>query len=170
MHSFKGRESQQWGSLTRLLHPDQTVIEQTQHIAEDWLAEMGLELKPSKTHITHTLHSHEEQVGFEFLGFHIRQYPVGQTHSGKGRHGRRLGFKTVITPSPAALKRHQQALKATILAHEAAPQAALIGHLNPLIRGWAGYYAHVCAKRSFALMDSYLFGRLWHWAKRRHPN
>ncbi len=153
-----------------VLHPDQTVIEQAQQIAENWLAGMGLELKPSKTHITHTLHPYEGQVGFEFLGFHIRQYPVGQTHSGKRRDGTRLGFKTLITPSPSALQRHQQALKATILAHEAAPQAALIGHLNPLIRGWAGYYAHVCAKRSFALMDTYLFGRLWHWTKRRHPN
>jgi RNA-directed DNA polymerase len=28
----------------------------------------------------------------------------------------------------------------------------------------------VGAKRGYALMDTYLFGRLWQWAKRRHPN
>jgi len=30
---------------------------------------MGLELKPSKTRITHTLHPDEGQVGVDFLGF-----------------------------------------------------------------------------------------------------
>lgn len=153
-----------------VLHPNQGAIEQAQHIAQTWLAGMGLELKPSKTHLTHTLHPHEGQVGFEFLGFHIRQYPVGRTHSGKRRDGTRLGFKTLITPSRTALKGHQQAIKEVIDTHRSAPQAALIGHLNPLSRGWAGYYAHVCANRSFSQMDTYVFGRLWHWAKRRHPN
>jgi RNA-directed DNA polymerase len=30
---------------------------------------MGLELKPSKTKITHTLCTHNGNVGFDFLGF-----------------------------------------------------------------------------------------------------
>ncbi len=76
-----------------VLHPDLTVIEQAQHVARDWLAGMGLELKPSKTQITHTRHSHNAQVGFDFLGFHIRQYPVGARHSGKTSHGKLLGCK-----------------------------------------------------------------------------
>ena len=41
-----------------VLHPDLTIIERAQQIASDWLAGMGLELKPSKTRITHTLHEH----------------------------------------------------------------------------------------------------------------
>ena len=44
---------------------------------------MGLELKPSKTRITHTLQHDHEEVGFDFLGFHIQQFPVGKTHAGK---------------------------------------------------------------------------------------
>src|SRR5260370_38795166 len=38
-----------------VLHPDKAVIEQAQQVVSAWLAELGLTLKPSKTHITHTL-------------------------------------------------------------------------------------------------------------------
>ena len=55
---------------------------------------MGLELKPIKTRITHTLTVPEGAPGFDFLGFHIRQYPVGKSKSGKNGHGRMHGFKT----------------------------------------------------------------------------
>jgi len=153
-----------------VLHPDKPAIEQVQQLAQTWLAGMGLTLKPSKTHITHTLHEEEGQVGFDFLGFHIQQFPVGKTHSAKRHDGVLLGFKTIITPSASAVKRHQQALKEVIERHQALPQAVLITHLNPLIRGWATYYASVCAKRCYTQMDTYLFQRLWHWSKRRHPN
>ncbi len=64
-----------------ILHRDLTVIEQAKHIAADWLAEMGLEFKPSKTWITHTLHPHEGKVGFTFLGFEVRQFLAGKRHS-----------------------------------------------------------------------------------------
>ena len=37
---------------------------------------MGLDLKPSKTRITHTLHSHDDNRGFDFLGWHARQVPA----------------------------------------------------------------------------------------------
>ena len=37
--------------------------------ATDWLKDMGLELKPSKTRITHTLTPYEGNVGFDFWGF-----------------------------------------------------------------------------------------------------
>jgi len=52
-----------------ILHKDEAIIAQAQRIAAMWLAGMGLEFKPSKTRITHTLHPHEGQVGFDFLGF-----------------------------------------------------------------------------------------------------
>ena len=38
-----------------VLHPDPEVIKQTKPILDQWLAEMGLELKASKTRFTHTL-------------------------------------------------------------------------------------------------------------------
>jgi RNA-directed DNA polymerase len=153
-----------------VLHPDKAAIEQVHQLAQTWLAGMGLPLTPSKTHITHTLKEEEGQAGFDFLGFHIQQFPVGKTPSAKRHDGVLLGFKTIITPSARAVKRHQQALKEVIERHQGLPQAVLIKHLNPLIRGWATYYASVCAKRCYTQMDTYLFQRLWHWSKRRHPN
>src|SRR5579859_1585454 len=62
-----------------VLHQDLAVIQQAQQVITAWLAPLGLELKASKTHITHTLHHHEDRVGFDFLGCTIRQYPVGKT-------------------------------------------------------------------------------------------
>jgi RNA-directed DNA polymerase len=153
-----------------ILHSNKAVIEQVRQLVSTWLASMGLALKPSKTSITHTLTPCENHVGFDFLGFHIQQYPVGKTHSGKGSDGRQLGFKTIITPSKTAMKRHQEALKQRIRIHAALPQKVLIKHLNAHIRGWSNYYSAVCAKRCFARMDSYLFQQLWQWSKQRHPN
>ena len=53
-------------------------------IMEEWLKDYGLELKPSKTRLTHTLSVYEAQKpGFDFLGFNIRQFPKGKHHTGK---------------------------------------------------------------------------------------
>src|SRR3954469_25362188 len=63
---------------TRLvvLHRDEGVIKECHDIAQQWLSGMGLELKPSKTRIAHTLHEVDGTVGFDFLSFTIRQFPV----------------------------------------------------------------------------------------------
>ncbi len=155
-----------------ILHPDLPIIEQIQQSVTTWLAQIGLELKPSKTRITHTLHSHEGAIGFDFLGFHIRQYPVGKTHSAKstGRTPKLLGFKTIIKPSQTAIKRHQQALHAVIRTHRSASQARLIGQLNPIIKGWCAYYSTVCSKKTFGKMAHLTFLKLRRWAYRRHPD
>ncbi len=134
-----------------VLHQDITVIEQVKHIASEWLAQMGLELKPSKTSITHTLDTYEGKVGFDFLGFHVQQYRVGKTHTGKtgGPNSAPLGFKTQITPSKEALHRHLEAIGRAIHQHVAHDQKRLIGHLNPVIRGWEHYYARCRAGETF---------------------
>ena len=97
--------------------------------------DMGLELKTSKTKITHTLHEHEgnragEPVGFDFLGFTVRQFPVGKHRSGTNSAGKLLGFKTLITPSETGMQRHRQKLKRLIKTHKASTQEVLIGELN----------------------------------------
>ena len=154
-----------------ILHPELTVIEAAKETTARWLAEMGLELKPSKTQITHTLNEHEGNVGFDFLGFHIRQYPVGKTHSGKtaGRYPKLLGYKTLIKPSEKAVQRHYQAICAVIDANPATSQTRLIGQLNPIIRGWTNYYATVASKEVFNKLTHLTFVKLLRWAKRRHP-
>jgi RNA-directed DNA polymerase len=104
------------------------------------------------------------------LGFHIQQYPVGRTHSGKDGLGRPLGFKTIITPSKEAIQRHKQAIRARVRRDRTVTQAELIAELTPLIRGWTRYYATVVSKKIFAALDAWLFALLLRWAKRRHPN
>jgi RNA-directed DNA polymerase len=153
-----------------VLHPDVTVIEHVHELAATWLAGMGLELKPSKTRVTHTLYQYNEHVGFDFLGFSVRQYPVGKTHTGKTGHGVPLGFKTIIKPSKEALARFSENVATIIHKHRTWPQHVLIEHLNPVIRGWANYYSTVAAKRTFVKAGYYLYLKLRRWAKRRHPN
>ncbi len=155
-----------------VLHPDLTVIQQAQQVIAAWLMPLGLELKASKTHITHTLHPYENQIGFDFLGCTIRQYPVGRTHSGRqnGPGAPLLGHKTLIKPSQEALRRHVIKMKETIRRYRSSPQASLIKTLNPIIRGWANYHATTCAKRLFTKADTILLAQLRSWAKGRHPD
>jgi len=136
-------------------------------VAEEWLAEMGLRLKPSKTRITHTLEEYEGNVGFDFLGFHVRQYRVGKyrTRTYRGQEG----FKTYIRPSQQAIQRHQEDIGAVIRQHRGAPQVALITALNPVVRGWSQYYRTVAAKNTLNQMDYQISFQLRRWAGRRHP-
>ena len=154
-----------------IMHEDITVVQRCQQIIAEWLKGMGLELKPSKTRLAHTLHKYEEQQpGFDFLGFTVRQFPVGKYQSGKNSKGTPLGFKTLIKPSKKKLKLHAEALRSVIKTHKAAPQEALISRLNPIIRGWANYYSTVVSKKIFSGMDKLTYQQLRAWAKRRHPN
>jgi RNA-directed DNA polymerase len=167
---FGKRENRRSLSLIRyaddfvILHENITVVQRCREIISDWLKGMGLELKPSKTRLAHTLNQCEqEKPGFEFLGCTIQQFPVGKYHS-------KQGFKTIITPSKDQQKIHYDQIARVIEAHNAAPQAALISHLNPIIRGWANYYATVVSKVAYSDIDDLMYQKLRAWAKRRHPN
>jgi len=97
-----------------ILHERLEVIQECQKIISEWLKDIGLELKPSKTRTTHTLKTHEQEPpGFDFLGFNIRQYPVGKHQSGKN-NGERLGFKTLIKPSKEKIAQHYRKVANTI--------------------------------------------------------
>lgn len=134
---------------------------------------MGLELKPSKTRIGHTLQMPSTQgdksIGFNFLGFNVRQYFVGKTHSVKSCKGKILGFKTLIKPTSEAIKKHYDSISRIIDSHRASAQVALINRLNPVIRGWANYYSTQVSKETYAKLDCLIFQKLQSWAKRRHP-
>ena len=150
-----------------VLHEDLETLLKLKARAETWLAEMGLQLKPSKTRITHSLNAYEGRVGFDFLGFSIRQHRVGKYHTRTFRG--QPGFKTLIKPSKEACKRHLRRVKAVIRQHRGAPQAALVSALNAVIRGWALYYRTCVAKCTSDRMDAQVFRKLYQWAKWRHP-
>jgi len=153
-----------------VLHQDAAVIRQRQEVIAEWLKGMGLELKPSKTFLTHTLEAYEGRVGFDFLGFTIRQFRVGKHHSGKSGQGQKLGFKTLIKPSAKKVKAHYARLKRIVREMRGASQEELIKRLNPVIRGWSNYYRSVVSKATFARLDHLLHNLLRRWAQRRHPN
>jgi len=154
-----------------ILHEDITVVQRCKEIISEWLNGMGLELKPSKTRLAHTLLQHEGQdAGFNFLGFNVRQYPVGKYNTGCKTNGEPLGFKTLIKPSSYKVKVHYNRITEVIDQHKAAPQTALIDHLNPIIRGWSNYYKTVVSKEIFSELEHTMFWKLRSWAKRRHPN
>ena len=155
-----------------VLHKDKAVISQCKQIITEWLATWGLELKPSKTRITHTLNaewSDDGSAGFDFLGFHIRQYSRGKHKSDKNPHKQILGFDTLITPSFEKVKLHYDKCAKIIDQHKHKSQANLINSLNPIIRGWTNYYRFSDIK-TFGVaskLDNLLYGKLRSWGRYR---
>lgn len=146
-----------------ILHSDLDTLLQLKQRTEEWLAEMGLQLKDSKTRITHTLHKHEGNVGFDFLSFNIRQFETG-------KYASKQGFRTHIKPSKDAQKRHLGEMAEVTKKHRGVSQAALIVNLNRKVRGWTNYYRSCSASRVFSRMDHQLHWKLRKWATWRHPN
>jgi RNA-directed DNA polymerase len=151
-------------------HPDREVIQQGQQRIQEWLRPLGLELKPSKTRLCHTLHAVDGQVGFDFLGFTVRQFPVGRSRTGTNSRGQPLGFKTDIKPSKQKVQLHLRRLAAIIRHGGSLTQADLIRRPNPIIRGWSNYYRAVVRAQTFGHCDHHLDQVLRRWGNRRHPN
>jgi RNA-directed DNA polymerase len=154
-----------------VLHENIDVINLCKNTIEKWLADIGLELKPSKTRIAHTLKKHnDEKPGFDFLGFNIRQFPAGKYTSGKNSHGILLGFKTIITPTKESQKRHYRKIAEVIDKAKGASQGSLIKRLNPIIRGWCNYYSTVVSSKIFQRFGHLTFHKLWKWCTKRHAH
>ncbi|NEQ78497.1 MAG: group II intron reverse transcriptase/maturase [Okeania sp. SIO2C9] len=145
-----------------ILHEDIKVVLKAKAVIQEWLNQVGLELKPEKTKIAHTLEEYEgNKPGFDFLGFTIRQWEVKTA---------KQGFKTLIKPSSKSIKTHYRKLADICDSNKSAPVRALIAKLNPVIKGWSNYFSAVVSKEVFSEIDNLLWKRLWRWANRRHPN
>lgn len=142
-----------------VLHPSEEIIHEIKHKISDWLKPMGLTLKEEKTRICHSFHKiGDENPGFDFLGFNIRQFKDNRT---------RLGFKTIIQPSQKSVNKHVQRLRDEIRKRRNAKVVDLIAKLNPIIRGWANYFRTVCSATTFKRVHHDLYSMLFHWGKRR---
>ncbi|GET44529.1 group II intron reverse transcriptase/maturase [Microseira wollei] len=147
-----------------ILHKDLKVLEDCIKGASEFLASIGLELHPGKTKIVHTLNGHDNhKPGFNFLGFNIRQSKIGKHQGSKTRE-----YVTLIKPQKEKIQTHSQKLADIIVKMRAKPQAALIGKLNPIIRGWSNYYSAVVSQETFEKLDVLLYWNLRNWGKRRH--
>ena len=143
-----------------VIHPELAIVEAAQVALQQWLEPLGLQLKPSKTQIVHTLGAEGVPTGFDFLGFRIRQFP-GHPRRWRG------GFKTLLQPSPEACRRHRQHLRQMVRTHRGHTQRQLIHALNTSIQGWGRYYSTVSSTLCFAEMDNYLRTLLFRWTKRQ---
>lgn len=115
---------------------------------DEFLAERGLTLNEAKTRIVHV------DEGFDFLGFTIRSF--------KG--------KLLTKPQKEKVQAHLRHIKTYLRHNQQTPAWQVIKDLGPIIRGWANYYRHAASKETFNKVDHQVWQKLWHWARRRHPN
>lgn len=144
-----------------VIHSDQTILEGTKSIVEEFLNEIGLKLHPTKTKIISSWN------GVDFLGHNIRHYKTGKYRS-ISKRGEKTGYTMLIKPSKIAEKRHYAVIRDTIRANKSSSQEELIRKLSPKIRGWCNFYKYVSARETFHRLGRNTFLMLWKWAKGRH--
>lgn len=122
---------------------------------EQFLSVRGVALSREKTRITHITE------GFDFLGWNFRKY-VPKSHRRK--------TKLLIKPARKNVATFYRKVREIIKNSGSMTQEALIGQLNPVLKGWCQYHLPVVAKQTFSKLDHLIFWRIWRWAKRRHPH
>jgi RNA-directed DNA polymerase len=171
--AWAGGGQQRLGVLVR--YADDLVVlcatkqqaEQAREQAAAVLDILGLRLHPEKTRIVHLARGAD---GFDFLGFHHRM-----------RESWRLPGRWYLQkwPSPRAMA----SIKAKIrertrrsLAHM--PLEQTVENLNPVLRGWGGYFRYGNSGQKFDALDCYVNQRMamlastkhglrgWNWATR----
>jgi RNA-directed DNA polymerase len=123
------------------------IAKEVKELIKDFLKDRGLELSDEKTLITHI------DNGFDFLGWNFRKY----------------NGKLLVKPSKNSIDKFTMKTSDIIKDGKAWKQEVLINVLNPIITGWANYHQSVVSSEIFQKLDSRIWGMLWHWAKRRHP-
>jgi RNA-directed DNA polymerase len=113
---------------------------------------LGLTLAPAKTGVTHI------DEGFRFLGMRIVRLPKGS---------KRFVYTFVSDEALASVKRKVKALtgRSTINLE----LSVLLKALNPILRGWAGYFRYAAAKRTFSYLGNYAWWRVMRWLRKKHP-
>lgn len=116
------------------------------------LAPMGLRLSEAKTQLVHL------SEGFDFLGFHIQWR--------RKRGTDKWYVYTFIADRPL------RSVKAKIrtLTHRTSQQdlAVVLINLNRVTHGWANYFRHAVAKRTFSNLDNLVWWRVIRLLQERH--
>jgi RNA-directed DNA polymerase len=146
-----------------ILHPNLPALERAASRITDWLAQIGLHLNAHKTRITHTLTPYQGQVGFDFLGFSLRQYPLEHVVPPSP------GYTTVVAPDADASAHHLSMIEQRLHALQAASQEQVIAALNPLIAVWSAYYRGLASSETMSQYDDNVTELLVAWAVTRHP-
>jgi hypothetical protein len=153
-----------------ILHAERTLVARCQAEVTPGLQTRGFTVQPSQTRIVPTLARTPEPPGCAGLGVHMPHHLAGPTPAGQDGRGRLHGFQTSMTPSPPAIRRHQEALRTTSARHQPAQHETLRKARHPLVRGWRRSEAPVKSARVCQKLDHTRSARLRGWAVSRHPH
>jgi group II intron reverse transcriptase/maturase len=118
------------------------------------LKRLGLELHPEKTR---RVELYDGKEGFDFLGCHLHKRMSGALWERK----RERVYFLQRWPSQRSMQRIRQKVKAlTPRSRCHADIREVIRDLNPVLRGWGGYFRTGNAARRFNQLDSYVWQRL----------
>jgi len=112
----------------------QAEADQALNVVQQWTAEAGLQLHPTKTCIVHV-----DREGFDFLGYHFK------------RHYR--------WPREKSRKKLKDTLRRKTKRTNGHSLEYIIRDVNTTLRGWFGYFKH-SHKTTFIRLDRWTRGRL----------
>ena len=139
--------------LVIMVHGSRSHAEALRAEAAAVLEPLGLRLAEEKTRVVHI------DEGFDFLGFTIRR----MRKRGTSKH------YVYTVPSRRAIQavKDKVAVK-TYRATQNQDLAALLQNVNRTLAGWANYFRHGVSKAAFSAVDSYTWGRIMRWLRRKH--
>jgi group II intron reverse transcriptase/maturase len=157
------KRGQRLGVLVRycddfvVLSPTREHAERARELAAEALDGLGMRLHSGKSGIVCLTGGGR---GFDFLGFHHRKV---ESWKWRGR------FYLQRWPSARALGVLRDKVRAaTVSSRTERPVAAVVAELNPVLRGWAGYFRNGNSARKFNAVDGYVHERLAIFASRKH--
>ena len=117
------------------------------------LATMGLRLSEEKTLVTHI------DDGLDFLGWRIQRH----RKRGTSRH------YVYVYPARKALQSAKRKIK-TLCRQVNVNQTLddLLRRLNPMLRGWCGYFKPGVSSVTFSYLSHYAWQTVWRWLRRKH--
>lgn len=147
-----------------ILHPKLDVIEFCKKELSKFLFTYNLTLNKSKTQIYHTFTQDllTKKRGFDYLGFHIAQQPIGKFKQKKGGGP----YRTLTSPSRVSVTKHIANLKSTL--KKTAKREAIISRLNPKIIGWGNYFRSGTSAKIFNYLDHHILKLLLSRLKQIH--
>lgn len=140
-----------------VLSPTRQRAEQARELAAEVLGGLGMRLHSEKSGIVCLTRGEQ---GFVFLGFHHQKV---ESWKWRGR------FYLQRWPAARALGVLRDKIRAvTSRSRTERPVAAVVAELNPVLRGWAGYFRNGNSGRKFNAVDGYVHERLAIFASRKH--
>ena len=140
-----------------VLCPTKERAERARSIAEAALVPLGLRLHPDKTRIVHLTRGAE---GLDFLGFHLHMV---ESWKWPGHYYLQRWPSNRAVASIRAKVREMTDRRYVGLSLD-----VVVDRLNPVLRGWSGYFRFGNSSRKFHAIDSYVAERLAILASNKH--